>query len=290
MKKILSAIIFLMLSFHTMAQQAVANTQSWFEKNVKISQSMETAEKKEEPAQFQITIPKTDSSSWLINIGISVAIKSKSANWLSKLTGEYHKNTLTDEKQNNVLVGYKALWLFSGKNTLDHFIEGDLKYVYDGELIKHSVASNILYTFLTNNGMWNRTKYNSDNSQSMRLSLHGGIQMQHTFQAKTSQSKGFIARPVFNFALYYNLNRKQAAFPPDPALQFSLDYTGRTDAINSTGIKENYTHLLKAGADWFLAYKPVRVSLGASFNYGSDPLKGLAKQQFWLLSINIFKG
>ena len=116
---------------------------------------METAELKEEPAQFQITLPNDGSSSWLINLGVSIKVKSKSPNWLAKTTIEYHRNTLTDEEQNNLEVGYSFTYQFPVSSGVEHFLTGDLKYVYDDIKSKNSIASNLLYTFLNDNGPWN---------------------------------------------------------------------------------------------------------------------------------------
>jgi hypothetical protein len=50
---------------------------------------------------------------------------------------------------------------------------------------------------------------------------------------------------------------------------------------------EGYTQLLKAGVDWRITDNPIKISLGLSANYGSDPLKGIKQQQYILLSLNL---
>ena len=265
---------------------------TWFDKSVKIGQSMEYEEQREEPAQVQFTIPKKDTSSWLINLGVSVKISSESSSLISKLTGEYHKNTLTDKKQDNLSLGYTYSYFLNPKaENLKWFFAGDAKYVYDAIGIKHAIASNLLFTFLNENGKirWDQFSFFNKKKQSLFVSLFAGSQIQETFKAKSDSSEGFILRPLYTFTTSYNINSNEDKVTPQPRVRFSLSYTGRYDLANSTDNSENYTYLLKTGAELFFAYKPVRVSLGCSFNYGSDPVQGLPKQQFWLISLNVHK-
>ena len=72
-------------------------------------------------------------------------------------------------------------------------------------------------------------------------------------------------------------------------LSLSATHTGRYDIFNSTKRTEGYTQLHRAGVDWYLVYKPIKLSLGFSFNYGSDPIQGKKEQKYWLLSFNFIK-
>lgn len=115
-----------------------------------------------------------------------------------------------------------------------------------------------------------------------------GNEVQQTMQAYNEAGEGLLLRPVFTLSAYFDIVRKKT-LTPDPLLRIAVDYTGRTDLVNSTDIHEGYTQLWQSGLEWFLVDKPVRISLGGSFNYGSDPLRGLAKQQYWLVSLNLYK-
>jgi hypothetical protein len=86
--------------------QLYAQEESKFWKNIQISESLETAEKKEKPAQFMVTFPKDLPSSWLINAGVAYKFDDFFKYGTSKALIEYHKNTLTDKEQNNFQVGY----------------------------------------------------------------------------------------------------------------------------------------------------------------------------------------
>ncbi len=283
---------FLIAVLLTSVEVSFAQQKTWFDK-ITIGQSMETAEQTKEPAQFQLTLPKKDSASWLTNIGLSYKLGSNSHSLLSKLTTEYHRNTVIDKKQNNLMLGYSYTWQFDKKvnNKNVWFSVGDLKYVYDGIEIKNSFAANILLTFSNDDSRflhWNANKYYGGVKRSIFLSLFGGLQIQDVFNAKSDSAKGLILRPTFTSSLIYDFNDIKDT---STNVRLSISYTGRKDAINNTkNLDEGYTQLLKAGLEVFLLKKPLKISIGASFNYGSDPLKGLKDQQFWLLSFNFQKG
>ncbi|APU97149.1 hypothetical protein BV902_12965 [Sphingobacterium sp. B29] len=253
---------------------------------------METAEQKESPAQLQITLPKKDKSSWLINAGVSYRLGDNATSSISKIATEYHKNTLTDKEQDNFSIGYGLTQLISKNASKGFFINGDAKYVYDGVENKNSIVSNMLLTYYKNrNGGpgFNFNSRNICNGTALFVSAYTGLQLQGAFKASDNADEGFILRPQFKTAIHFDINKKDDPITPSPLLRFSADYSGRVDAINTTDNRENYTHLIKTGADIFIAYQPIKVSIGGSFNYGSNPVVGLKQQEFWLVSLNIMK-
>uniref|UniRef100_F4CEW0 DUF3078 domain-containing protein n=1 Tax=Sphingobacterium sp. (strain 21) TaxID=743722 RepID=F4CEW0_SPHS2 len=261
---------------------------NWFERNIKIRQSMETVEFREVPAQFQITLPKSDSSSWLVNVGVSMNLSSKSTRWISSLIAEYHKNTLTAVEQHNMQAAYGFSGLIKRGAKKSWFLNGNAGYTYDEISRSHSLMGNFLFTFMGDRGPINTYKFAADTGSRFYISPFLGFQIQETMQAFDEASQGLLLRPLFTLSAYFDIIRKKT-LTPDPLLRIAVDYTGRTDLVNSTNIDEGYTQLLQSGIEWFLVDKPIRVSLGGSFNYGSDPLRGLAKQQYWLLSLNLYK-
>ncbi|MGE9313221.1 hypothetical protein ACLOAU_16345 [Niabella sp. CJ426] len=261
---------------------------------LEVAESMSTAEQKDAPAQFQITLPKKDTASWLLNLGVSYLINLKSQTSISTIEAEYHRNTLTDEEQNNFQIGYGLTqkletWLY---------LDADAKYVYDGVKIKNSLASNLLFSLYNDGGQnslnLNVPNYYNEKKQTLCITQYFGAQIQSIFKAKNVANEGFILRPLFNIGVQYDFNKKKDSTEgkytkPKPLVGLFTDYTGRVDAVNSTDTREHYTQLFKAGIEYFLAYQPLKVSIGGSFNYGSDPRAGLEKQQFWLISLNISK-
>ncbi|MCW3119346.1 MAG: hypothetical protein JWM28_3428 [Chitinophagaceae bacterium] len=280
------------------AKKASAKTSFWegsFWKPLRIGQSMETAEKKEEPAQLMGTFPQKDPSSWLANLGISYALNNNSENSISKLTIEYHRNTLTDKKQKNFSAGYTLYQALGGTEDVFPFLSADFKYVYDSIDTKKSIAYNALVSWFFNGKGFhlnapNWIKDDKDNkTAAFTPALYAGLQGQHVFNAKKDSAKGYTLRFVYKASAYFDIMGDTDPNTPKPALRFSVDYTGRSPITNSTKFGEDYTDLIKAGVELFITYKPVKVSIGVSYNSGSDPLKGLLKQQYWLLSLNFFK-
>lgn len=271
----------------------------WFKDHVKIRQSMETAETREEPAQLQLTLPKNDSNTIQLDLGVSVTLNSPSANFLSKVIGEYHRNTQIDAPQNNIQVGYAYNWdaIRSKKQRSDVFVAGTLKYVYDGIQIKNSLFTDLLLTIYNDNTdhlHWNAPNRFQGSHLSFLLSPYVGIQAQDLFRAEKEESRGFILRPLFDLAtiLDYNRNKPEDVADPNKMFELSLKYVGRSDVVNKTSNKENYTHLFKAAISYFFPYKDrksAKISLGLSYNNGSDPAKGLLDQQYWLMSLNLSK-
>lgn len=265
----------------------------WLKDNVKVGQSMETIDQRGEPAQFQLTIPQSGITSYLINLGISVSINPlNSSKFISKVKSEFHQNTLIDKKQNNFEIGYQGTWNFKKVDNTRYFVTFDPKYVYDGEKIKNSVASNFLFSWFKKKSKivnWNTNTYSKNKKQFMFLSFFAGFQFQDILNAQTDSEIGYIMRPLYSSVTAFGFNKLDTLGFPYTKLKLSLNYTGRYDVINTTAQRENYSQLFKASVDWFLTDNPFKVSVGTSFNYGSDPLKGLLQQQFWLFTINIQK-
>ncbi|SIT20191.1 hypothetical protein SAMN05421786_108213 [Chryseobacterium ureilyticum] len=290
MKKLPLTIFVLMLCNSLQAQEEPEEkktSESAFWKHILISESMETAEKKEKPAQFMLTFPKNAPSSWLINLGVGYKWDS-SETGISKIMLEYHKNTLTEKKQDNLQVGYGLVEKLTPNASSALYINADGRYVYDAVGTKNSLASTVLFSWYKRGekglNLNTETRFNKGKRELM-LTLYGGTQIQGIFNAKDKDAKGFIIRPLYVLGAQYQFMNESGK----PFIRLSLDYTGRVDAVNTSEYKEDYTDLFKAGADIFIVNEPVNISIGGSFNYGSDPMKGLAEQQFWLVSLNIGK-
>jgi len=287
MRRILFSVILLFITCIGYAQ----NVKEWFDSNVKIRQSMETADQREEATQLQVTFVNKDSISYLINMGVSVRLNGRaSQTFISKLNVEYHRNTLIRKQQNNFQIGYGYNWKFADLNTANLHLAGDLKYVRNKIDPTHSFAGNLLFTWIDTKSAvnWNAPKYINDGKESYFLSLFLGGQFQEIFAADKRDLKGFILRPLYTANINFCFNK--AEIPFKPLIKLSATYTGRYDLVNTTTVgKEGYTQWLKAGIDWCIIDNPVKISLGLSANYGSDPLRGIKEQKYVLLSLNLLK-
>jgi hypothetical protein len=256
-----------------------------FFKRLKIGQSMETTDERGEPAQAVVTFPEDGTDSYLVNLGLLYTINPK-RKLISKVKAEYHKNTLTDKEQDNIEVGYQTTWNLRKIDSNNYlFFIFDPKYVYNGVTINNAVASNVLFSWYKDNSQFNiNTKNYIDKKKSIfyKPSLFIGTQLQHNFKSENEDLEGFIMRPLASASLSISLLRKKKEF-----MKYSILYTGREDVINNTKAEEGYTKLLKTGLEIFIPNNTLEVSLGVSYNKGSDPIKGLADQKYWLLSFNV---
>lgn len=279
MKKIIFTCVFLATILAVRAQR------------LKIRQSMETADLREEPAQFQVTAPEKEKATFLINAGLSFRLNNTDAHsFLSKVAAEYHRNSSLTEEQHNFSIGYGYTWRFAASGNTLFFSEGDLKYIYDRVDSTHSAGGNILFSWYrdASNLNWNTNNFFNGNRNAYFFSLYVGTQYQGIFEAKNTEAKGFILRPLFTANATFSFTDPSPGAHP-AIVKLSVLYTGRDDLINTSDIKEHYTNLLKAGVDWFIVRGPVKISFGVSYNTGSDPMKGLNSQNYWLFSLNFLK-
>lgn len=275
----------------TLTAQKTNGFKQWFANNVHVANSMQTLDLSEQPAQFQLTFPKYKAHSYLINTGIAIMLNNRTTvNYVSDLNIEYHRNTLTDAEQNNFSVGYGYKWRFAGAGTTDYFMTGDVQYLYDAENITNSLGGTFLFTLFRDGKRlnWNTNNFRLNNRLLFNLAPFAGVQMQDAIKSSQSGNEGFILRPEFEVNTLLALCKKTGP-PYDKLVAIFCNYTGREDVVNTTSINEHYTQLLQTGVNYYLAYTPFEVSVGASFNYGSDPLNGLPQQQYWQISVNFLK-
>jgi hypothetical protein len=69
---------------------------------------------------------------------------------------------------------------------------------------------------------------------------------------------------------------------------FSFSYTGRQSFWNETSNFEAYIPFFSAGVNFYPLYTE-NFSLGLSYNDGANPIDGIPKQTYWLLSLNFKK-
>ena len=174
--------------------------ENWFKNNVKIRQSLESADLQNEPAQLQITLINKDSVSYLMNVGMSVKLnRSVSPVFISKINFEYHRNNQLEKEQENFQIGYGYNWRFLHKGKTNFHLLGDAKYVKDNIDTTNSLGGNVLFTWLKDESKfnWNTNNFFNSNKESYFLSLFLGGQYQYIFNSDDSDFKGFIFRPLY---------------------------------------------------------------------------------------------
>jgi len=274
--------------------------------NLELRQSFGSAATRKEPVRFQFTLPANDEDSYLIDGAVGLSFFDSPIThglvMTGKLIGEYHRNTLVKEEQFTWQAGFSTnirTKIFRNKtnNTYTQLIfTPTLKYSRNViDTINSFVLTMDAIPFRSSTKGINLNTYTLRGNRKLinLLSVVPGFELQHNYAAQDKADNGTILRPIVKFQ--YNLGGNKNRLPvtrmiePVKTWEASVDYTLRYAIINSTVNKEKYTNLLATGIDYYFITLPVSVSFGITFNYGSDPLQGLKKQQYWLATISVQK-
>jgi hypothetical protein len=272
---------------------------------MELRESFGSAATRNDPVRLHFTLPKDDEASYAIDGALGLpffdVLLSSRLNLTGKIIGEYHRNTLLDEEQFNWQAGFSTTlrtrihrnanntytqWLFTptfkySRNVLD--TSNSVSYTMD------------IIPFRTGEKGVNLNTYTIRGNRSIiaLVSINPAFEFQHHYSAAQNSNNGNILRPILKSQ--YSLGGNKKRFPttrmvePIKTWEASVDYTIRYALINSTQNSEKFTSLLETGVDYYFTTAPISVAFGISFNYGSDPLQGLNKQQFWLATISIQK-
>lgn len=277
--------------------------QNKFWKKVQIKKAFESLDDKKDPAVASMTFPRDTVSSYLVNGGISfrlITVKHKKAN-SEKMVFEpffvLNRNTLIDKKQHNYKLGISQSWklghLDLEKRKLTYFnLDNSLQYLRDKIDSSHSIVVTS-YISMINNSAKKGSIYVNEYKPIGKgffyyLTWSAGLEYQNKFQAKKIIEEGSILRGYYNAG--FKICKKIDTLKVDPNLgnkliELAFSHTGRYDFINSTGLQEGYLQLFKVE---LLLYPTLNsnFSIGISYNNGSDPLKGLLKQNFYQIALN----
>lgn len=287
------------------AAEVKSSLNSFFQK-LEIRQSFGSAGAKNAPARFQLTLPKNEDASYLIDAGLGIPLVEvrigNALNMNGKIVGEYHRNTLIDEEQHTWQTGFSSTFRTRVKRNSSGT---SFTQLYFTPTIKYSrnlvdTANALLFTvdfipFRSGEKGINLNTYTIRGSRNLiqLLSIMPGIEFQNNFSAKSDVNNGTILRPLFKAQYLLAGNKKRTPaiemISPEKTWEASIDYIIRYAVINSTLTGEEFTNMLRTGVDYYFLTSPVSLSFGFSFNYGSDPLQGLKKQHFYLATLSLQK-
>jgi hypothetical protein len=299
----------LMTGASVMAQDSTKRASGLKEKNpanfwfneLKIRQSFNDDESIQNPATFSITFPKDKEASYLIDLGLGYTLPRKDPKGLRTgfLVAEYHRTNLTDAEINNFQAGYKHHWIFTepkvsglpqDNNQADAYstfrLNSTLKYRRDEIEGSHGVAATFMFTYFqqgSGHKLWlSSTKFSSNGRFHYTLSPEAGVEMQNNFSAENTIYKGFITRPVGRMVFGFGQSRPdpQDPFSPTAIWVLNLDAAARYDLIGETFNDEKFHPLIRTSLDFFILYKPVKLTLGASYVYGDNPIQGFRQFNF----------
>lgn len=286
--------------------QEKTSSMSRFLEALELRQSFGSAGTRNAPVRFQLTIPKHEETSYLIDGGLGIPVVDfKIGDALTmdgKLVGEYHRNTLIDEEQHNWQTGLSGTLRTNIKRNR---AETKFSQWYFTPTLKFSrnlrdTASAVLFNmdaipFRSGDKGLNLNTYTIRGNRKLiqLLAINPGVEFQYNLSAQKQSDEGTVLRPLLKFQYLLAGNRLKESpvdmIAPDKTWEASLDYTARYAVLNSTAMEEEFTQLLKAGVDYYLLTRPLRISFGVSFNYGSDPAQGLKKQHFYLATFSLQK-
>jgi hypothetical protein len=286
--------------------QDQSSAMSRFFERLELRQSFGSAGTRNSPVRFQLTVPRHDKTSYLIDGGVGIPVVGlKIGNGLTmdgKVVGEYHRNTLIDEEQHNWQTGISGTLRTNIKRNRAEtkfsqwYFTPTLKLARDLRDTATAVLFNMdAIPFRSGDKGINLNTYTiSGNRKFIQLfAVNPGLEFQYNLSVKDPTQDGTILRPLVKFQYLLAGNRLKEStvemISPDKTWEASLDYTARYALVNSTFNEEEFTHLLKAGVDYYLLTRPVQISFGVSFNYGSDPAQGLKKQHFYLATFSLQK-
>lgn len=290
----------------SLAAQEQPSSVSRFLDRLELRQSFGSAGTRNSPVRFQITIPRHEETSFLIDGGVGIPVTNfKIGNSLTmegKIIGEYHRNTLIDEEQHNWQTGLSGTLRTNIKRNSARTTFRQWSFTPTLKFSRNlrDTASALLFNmdaipFRSGDKGLNLNTYTVRGNRKLiqLFALNPGIEFQHNFSARQDDNNGTILRPLIKFQYALAGNRLKESpvemISPDKTWEASFDYTARYAVLNSTGVEEDFTQLMKAGLDYYLLTRPLRISFGVSFNYGSDPALGLKKQHFYLATFSLQK-
>jgi hypothetical protein len=289
MKKLICCLLLLSLSLTVFCQRKDTVLFSHFQ----LRQSFCGSDEASSPAQIQFTLPGNGQNSWMVDAAIGVKIDPLSGDYgNSRLTGEYHRNTVISDQQNNYQFGYNYQYLKTNGG-LSVAINSNLKFIRDVQDMNSSIGLTANFSpYLAGLHRFNlgRPAYLDNNHFTYTFTPYIELQYQQLFSDAGTTANGGILRPVANISGSLALNKtntEKKISKPEKLIEFCYGYSARYAVVNSiTG--ENFTKLFKAGFNYYLLdAKSISVSLGANYNTGSDPLYGLKDQHYWQFALQV---
>jgi len=261
----------------------------------KLRQSFQSEDTKPEPAAITYTKPKSEKESYLVDAALGYTFPASSQRTITAY-GEYHRNTLVDEKSNNLQLGF-AYEYFTNNNFLtDDKPENKRTTVikangeYSNDMVKKIESAQLSgeitilrgrtvgsKAFLPN--VWNELGENLG----VVYYPSAGIEWESRLKAENDSAKGSIGRVMGK--LYISI------FPFAKAVKGKIEFFANTairyDAINTTLFGDRTHPCLETGVNFILSKEKPKAALGVSYNDIDDPGSGKEHQNFWLVALKV---
>jgi hypothetical protein len=224
--------------------------------------------------------------------------KSRKVSWETFFV--INRNTQLKVEQNNFKVGVTTNWKLGHLDKVERKTRyfnwtNTLEYIYSKLDTSNSIAvtsyMSLINSSIKKNSFFINTYKDLPKGFQYYSTANAGAEYQQKFLANSENRKGFVSRSYFNVG--FKIARKIDPDGIDPSLgkrlfELGFTYTVRYDFINTTGFKEGYLSLIKADLILYPTLSS-KLSIGLSYNKGTDPLAGLADQEYYLLALRIKK-
>ncbi|WP_121811285.1 hypothetical protein [Mucilaginibacter kameinonensis] len=272
-------------------------------------QTFQDEDGKLSPASVIVSFPGNGKSDWLVDAGAAVVLGKLSDGLLtSKLVGEFHRNTSIDSKQYNWQIGYNLkVFKFKRDTLLTPLMTANAKYIRDVIDTTHSATATFNLAFYRDgDGIINLGRPAYLDSARYTYQLDPSVEVQYQqYLGSDTHTRGALIRPLLDIAASFAWNKRKEmkeitvrehgrkvrktvirVIRPRKILEFISSYSARYAVVNSTDNGERFSKLFKAGINLYVvSTDDSAVSIGGSYNIGSDPLNGLKEQHFWRLSM-----
>lgn len=293
---ILPALLFIIAGQPTFSQ-AISGAKIFEKYNVQLRQSFESADTKQEPASFTITLPQKSAGSYLIDGGISLGYAFKDSLQHERLyvqvLAEYHRNTLIEKKQNNSQFGIGAQYFLKSPQAVNWIVNGSIKYINDAATEKGSLLFAGGMTYYNETEKWYAINSPTNVARIGKTQLRSfftpsaGFEYQRTTKVSGDSLyhvKDNVLRGIGKARLSFTLHKFPSMIP---LFELYGDGTLRYDFVNQTQAPDGWHPYIDTGVRYFFAGQE-NVSIGLSYVSGENPVSGFQKQRYWLVALKVY--
>lgn len=300
-------IIFILMIFMGYYQVGLGQSTLW--KNIKVRKAFETkTEDDDKAANLSFTFPKDKSNYFVINAGLGYEFGSSSNESKNKKIFKnsfngflvYNRNNQIDKEQKNYKLGVSSnqIFYFNPETSIAIFGANTLEYLRDYYDSSHSILfTSYWHPFIKKPYFIKLGGYaQADNLFAYYFLPQLGLEYQNKFEAEQIEDKGYDLRGYFG--LGGNLLLKKKTYDDDGTLlsknrwtkgiELTVRYEGRISVVDNMENNDSYMPMFKTELNVYPT-QDNKFSIGVSYNSGSNPIDGLAKQTFWLLAFKFKK-
>ncbi len=291
--------------------------------NITIRKAFETnSDEDDKAAVISITSPKDMDDIFKVNAGIGYTFEDLGKKANHKLTTffVYNKNNQLDKEQENYKFGLTYASLYVIKDNLSLLNDTSVEYLNDNAKKTQSLLGLTYFHMLSNReGNLKLDAYGTPDSRfAYQLNPKIGLEYQIDVDKAEPLETGYVVRSYFNAggSLLYRkktfqkettntvlVDKKGERLEMLPeqtktvelermfwkkSIELAVNYEGRNMLLDNYDDNSKYLYFFKTE----LKIYPIpndNFSIGVSYNKGENPISGLEKQEFWMISLNFLK-